>query len=97
LPVFHDLILEQKDKIDTTGNWVWEAEEIMAYYLLKNGEKYLYNDSVKNLFKVLELGAGTSGFASISFKINYQALLEIQNIKIKLHITDGKKENCFYL
>ena len=72
--------------IDATGKWIWEAQEIAAYYLIHEAKKYL--NPKKTNFKVLELGAGCSGLASI-------ALAKIHEISMgerhcQLIITDGQ-------
>ena len=61
--------------LDATGKWIWEAEEIAAYYLLHEAKKYL--NQKKENFKVLELGAGCSGLASITLaKIHEKSMSE---------------------
>jgi hypothetical protein len=35
-PVIKHLVQSQGD-VDTTGNWIWEAEEVGAYYLIARG------------------------------------------------------------
>lgn len=27
--------MNQNEDIDTTGNWIWEAEEVATYFILK--------------------------------------------------------------
>ena len=76
LPLYKQL-LHFKSEIDATGKWVWEAEEIAAYFLIKQGHKYLeqtykMSQEGKRKPKVLELGAGCSGLASIAYTRLYE-------------------------
>lgn len=52
----------KKGNIDTTGTWVWQAEEILSYFLSKNYKRYYEKNS--NM-KILEIGAGCSGLAAL--------------------------------
>lgn len=76
--------------IDTTGVWVWEAEEILSYYITSKFETY------KSASKVLELGAGCSGLAGLSYykKWVYKNRFDNKGEKVEnpfVLITDGKK------
>lgn len=64
--------------VDSTGWWVWPAEELLAYYILIHNWKTSYRS-------VLELGAGSSGMAGICSYLKW--------IPGQVTITDGKLEN----
>jgi len=67
-----------KNLVDSTGIKLWPAEEIMAYYVSKNIENFKSK-------RVIELGAGYSGLASIVLA----AYMIKAGLQIDLTITDG--------
>lgn len=99
-----------KGTVDATGAWVWQAEEVLAYFLMIQFESYRAN-------KVFEIGAGCSGLASLVYakvwhtqmqmaKIktmddakNQQEVAEQVKNKLELQclITDGKSDNIILL
>ena len=71
-----ELLKFYQEKIDNTGNLqLWPCEEILTLYCLFNEKKFYYK-------RIIELGAGFSGFCSLSIKKSIDGLGEI-------YITDG--------
>ena len=60
-----------KSEVDATGRWVWECEEIAAFFLYHRGEKIIEtalqgsSETVQKV-RILEIGAGSSGLAGIT-------------------------------
>ena len=85
-----------KGDVDATGKWVWESEEIAAFYFLEESAEILKNiDIGKETIKILELGAGSSGIASIALA---KAIINItKEYKLFLKLTDGEETNIPFL
>ena len=85
-----------KGDVDATGKWVWESEEIAAFYFLQEGACILSKFDVgKDGISILELGAGSSGIASIALA---KAIIHTTNgYKIHLKLTDGEETNIPFL
>ena len=85
-----------KGDVDATGKWVWESEEIAAFYFLEESAEILKNiDIGKEKIKILELGAGSSGIASIALA---KAIINItKEYKLFLKLTDGEETNIQFL
>ncbi len=85
-----------KGDVDATGKWVWESEEIAAFYFLEESAEILKNiDIGKEKIKILELGAGSSGIASIALA---KAIINsTKESKLFLKLTDGEETNIPFL
>ena len=85
-----------KGDVDATGKWVWESEEIAAFYFLEESAEILKNiDIGKETIKILELGAGSSGIASIALA---KAIINsTKESKLFLKLTDGEETNIPFL
>jgi hypothetical protein len=70
LPLYKELLHFAGD-VDATGRWVWEAEEVAAYYFLQSGEAiiadvFMRGGEEKGQARILEVGAGSSGLAGLA-------------------------------
>lgn len=85
-----------KGDVDATGKWVWESEEIAAFYFLEESAEILKKiDKGKEKINILELGAGSSGIASIALA---KAIIDITNsYRLFLKLTDGEETNIPFL
>ena len=68
--------------VDATGAWVWEAEEVLAYFLMIEFDSYRAN-------KVLEIGAGCSGLATLIYAKVWHAKMQMAKLK---SMNDVKKQ-----
>lgn len=59
-------------EIDTTGVWLWEAEEVLAYLLPKSWGRY--GGGRTKTMRVLEIGAGCSGLAALTYSKLWQSV-----------------------
>ena len=87
-------------KLDTTGFLMWPCEEILTIYLLVKLEEAFEKgqelfDTNKQVFKILEIGAGYSGLCAITISLWMQNKIathpeKFSNIKtIQINITDA--------
>ena len=77
IPKINYLVRQETGKgtVDATGAWVWEAEEVLAYFLMVQFENYRAD-------KVLEIGSGCSGLASLVYAKIWHAKKQMEKIKI---------------
>ncbi|KAL4499018.1 hypothetical protein ABPG72_016920 [Tetrahymena utriculariae] len=77
-------------KVDSTGVSLWPAEELLAYYCLKNFEQF------KSMKRIAEYGAGYSGLAGLAL-----SKLMLQNkqddLNFYIDISDGNEECAILL
>ena len=72
-------------KVDSTGISLWPAEELLAFYCLKNIEKF------KKMKRIAEYGAGYSGLAGIA--LAKSLIYKIENPQdYHIEISDGNEE-----
>ncbi|KAL4482743.1 hypothetical protein ABPG73_021403 [Tetrahymena malaccensis] len=77
-------------KVDSTGVSLWPAEELLAYFCIKNIEQF------KSMKRIAEYGAGYSGLAGLALsKLLLQNKQDDQNIYID--ISDGNEECAILL
>jgi len=78
---------DRSEKIDSTGNLLWPAEELLALAILKADVLIPKKQSLR----ILELGAGFSGLAGIVMGV--VALASKQADSVHVCLTDGN-ETC---
>jgi hypothetical protein len=92
-------MLHFEGEVDATGRWVWEAEEVAAFFFLNYGESiardFMESKSGHESISVLELGAGSSGLAGIALSQLIGSRSKGQQVHLEL--TDGEGDNICYL
>lgn len=98
LPIYKEQLHFQGD-VDATGRWVWEAEEVAAYYFLQSGEAIIgdvlmESGGKEGKVRILELGAGSSGLAGLAL---WQVAANLKGVKASIELTDGEVDNISFL
>lgn len=98
LPLYKQL-LHFEGAVDTTGRWVWEAEEVATYFFLQKGEAVIADalmrgDGKSGKARILELGAGSSGLAGVAL---WRIAAGLKGVQPELLLTDGEADNIPFL
>lgn len=78
---------DRESKIDSTGNLLWPAEELLSKCILSDAIEIPNRDKIR----ILELGAGFSGIAGLSAAL--KAVLINKSKEVEVLLTDGN-ETC---
>lgn len=79
-----------EESVDSTGIQIWPSEEILAYYCIRNAEKFA------SFTSFMELGAGYSGLIGLALAKYFDRLVALHKDHapqpVRICVTDGQQQ-----